>query len=82
MASSKASPAGHRGTDGYVASSTPAAAARPAIEGQPRTRTRCPSWTSRAPRLSAGGTLPPPSQVTIKNLPESLTGPAERSGCG
>ena len=47
-----------------------------AMESQPRSRTRCPCLTSRAPRLRADGVLPPPSQLAIRNRPESLIGPA------
>ena len=49
---------------------------------QPSNRTWCPRRTSRAPRLIAGGALPPPSQLTIRNLPGPLIALARCPGCG
>ena len=62
-------PEGQDGTEGYAANPSPAAAARDSMDSQPRSRTWCPRCTSRAPKFSAGGTFPPPSQLMIRNFP-------------
>ena len=56
----------------YGASRRPCASTRWRIDSGALTRTACPRAASRSASASAGGTFPPPSQVTIRTRPRCI----------
>src|SRR5207244_11142317 len=62
-------PPGQDEPDRHARHPPPAASATASIGEEPSRCTWCPARARRAPRLMAGGTLPPPSNVTNRNLP-------------